>query len=30
MLVAQAIAEPMRFITGDEVLAKYTPLVMQI
>jgi PIN domain nuclease of toxin-antitoxin system len=30
MLVAQAMAEPMRLITGDEVLAKYTPLVMQI
>lgn len=30
MLVAQAMAEPMRLITGDEVLARYTPLVMQI
>jgi PIN domain nuclease of toxin-antitoxin system len=30
MLVAQAMAEPMRLITGDGVLAKYTPLVMHI
>jgi len=30
MLVAQAIAEPMRLITGDGILSKYTPLVMQI
>ena len=30
MLVAQAMCEPMRFITGDSILAQYTPLVMQI
>ena len=30
MLVAQAIAEPMRLITGDGVLPTYTPLVMLI
>jgi PIN domain nuclease of toxin-antitoxin system len=30
MLVAQATAEPMRLITGDGVLARYTPLVMHI
>ena len=30
MLVAQAMAEPMRLITGDGVLAKYTPLVILI
>lgn len=30
ILLAQAITEPMRFITGDGVLAQYTPLVMQI
>ena len=30
MLVAQAMAEPMRLITGDRVLSKYTPLVMHI
>lgn len=30
MLVAQAMAEPMRLITGDEMLAQYTPLVMWI
>jgi PIN domain nuclease of toxin-antitoxin system len=30
MLVAQAMAEPMRLITGDEMLAQYTPLVMRI
>jgi len=28
--VAQAMAEPMRLITGDGVLAKYTPLVILI
>lgn len=30
MLVAQAMAEPMRLITGDGMLARYTPLVMHI
>jgi PIN domain nuclease of toxin-antitoxin system len=30
MLVAQAMAEPMRLITGDGVLAKYTSLVILI
>ncbi len=30
MLVAQAMAEPMRLITGDSVLEKYTTLVMRI
>ena len=30
MLVAQAMAEPMRLITGDSVLGKYTTLVMYI
>lgn len=30
ILVAQAMAEPMRLITGDEMLAQYTPLVMRI
>ena len=30
MLVAQAMAEPMRLITGDGLLAKYTPLVIHI
>jgi PIN domain nuclease of toxin-antitoxin system len=30
MLVAQAMSEPMRLITGDGVLSKYTPLVMHI
>ena len=30
MLIAQAIAEPMRLITGDEVLSRYTPLVVLI
>lgn len=30
MLVAQAMAEPMRLITGDGVLARYTSLVMHI
>ena len=30
MLVAQAMAEPMRLISGDEVLTRYTPLVMLI
>jgi PIN domain nuclease of toxin-antitoxin system len=30
MLVAQAMAEPMRLITGDAVLSQYTPLVLSI
>lgn len=30
MLLAQAMAEPMRLITGDGILSKYTPLVMPI
>jgi len=30
MLLAQAITCPMRLITGDSVLAKYSPLVMVI
>lgn len=30
MLVAQAMAEPMRLITGDSVLSQYTPLVLLI
>lgn len=30
MLVAQAMAEPMRLITGNRALAAYTPLVMLI
>jgi PIN domain nuclease of toxin-antitoxin system len=30
MLLAQAIAAPMRFITGDAVLAEYSSLVMVI
>ncbi len=30
MLVAQAMAEPMRLITGDGVLATYTELVIHI
>jgi PIN domain nuclease of toxin-antitoxin system len=30
MLIAQAIAEPMRFITGDGVLSQYTSLVVRI
>jgi PIN domain nuclease of toxin-antitoxin system len=30
MLVAQAMAEPMRLITGDNVLSQYTPLVLHI
>ncbi len=30
MLLAQAMAEPMRFITGDGMLSKYTPLVIHI
>jgi len=30
MLVAQAMAEPMRLITGDGMLTKYTPLVIHI
>jgi len=30
MLLAQAITCPMRLITGDEILSKYSPLVMVI
>ncbi|MDR1110487.1 MAG: type II toxin-antitoxin system VapC family toxin [Deltaproteobacteria bacterium] len=30
MLVAQALAEPMRLITGDGILSQYTPLVTLI
>ena len=30
MLVAQAMAEPMRLITGDNALSHYTPLVLPI
>jgi PIN domain nuclease of toxin-antitoxin system len=30
MLLAQAMAEPMRLLTGDGVLARYTPLVLHI
>lgn len=30
MLVAQTMAEPMRLITGDAVLVKYTSLVIHI
>jgi PIN domain nuclease of toxin-antitoxin system len=30
MLIAQAISEPMRFITGDSLLAKYSELVIVI
>jgi PIN domain nuclease of toxin-antitoxin system len=30
MLVAQAMTEPMRLITGDGTLSKYTPLVIRI
>ena len=30
MLVAQAVAEPMRLITSDETFTKYTPLVILI
>lgn len=30
MLVAQAMAEPMRLITGDNVLSQYTPLILHI
>ncbi|GHV71700.1 twitching motility protein PilT [Spirochaetia bacterium] len=30
MLLAQAVAEPMRFITGDSLLADYSSLVMAI
>jgi PIN domain nuclease of toxin-antitoxin system len=30
MLLAQAISEPMRFITGDSLLADYSSLVMVI
>jgi PIN domain nuclease of toxin-antitoxin system len=30
MLVAQTMAEPMRLITGDSILTRYTPLVLRI
>ena len=30
MLLAQAMAEPMRLVTGDGMLARYTPLVMHV
>jgi PIN domain nuclease of toxin-antitoxin system len=30
MLIAQAITEPMRFITGDAALQAYSSLVMLI
>jgi len=30
MLLAQAMAEPMRLITGDSILPQYTPLVIYI
>jgi PIN domain nuclease of toxin-antitoxin system len=30
MLLAQAMAEPMRLITGDSILTRYTPLVLHI
>ncbi|GHU02192.1 twitching motility protein PilT [Spirochaetia bacterium] len=30
MLLAQAVAEPMRFITGDALLADYSSLVMLV
>ncbi|MDR1828361.1 MAG: type II toxin-antitoxin system VapC family toxin [Methylobacteriaceae bacterium] len=30
MLLAQAISEPMRLVTGDRALSAYTSLVMQI
>jgi PIN domain nuclease of toxin-antitoxin system len=30
MLLAQAMAEPMRLITGDGLLARYTSLVLHI
>jgi PIN domain nuclease of toxin-antitoxin system len=30
ILLAQAITEPMRFVTGDELLAEYSSLVMTI
>jgi PIN domain nuclease of toxin-antitoxin system len=30
MLVAQAMAEPMRLITGDGLLSRYAPLVLHI
>ncbi|MCL2159561.1 MAG: type II toxin-antitoxin system VapC family toxin [Oscillospiraceae bacterium] len=30
MLIAQAMSEPMRLITGDKTLERYTPLVMHI
>mgnify|MGYP002540481243 CR=1 FL=1 len=30
MLIAQAMSEPMRFISGDRILPQYTPLVIPI
>lgn len=30
MLLAQAMSEPMRLISGDGVLSRYTPLVLSI
>ena len=30
MLIAQAISESARFVTGDEILRQYTPLVQHI
>jgi PIN domain nuclease of toxin-antitoxin system len=30
MLIAQAISEPMRFVTGDSLLTKYTELAIVI
>ena len=30
MLLAQAISSPMRFITGDSILAKYSSLVLVV
>ena len=30
MLIAQAMSEPMRLISGDGVLPRYTPLVISI
>jgi PIN domain nuclease of toxin-antitoxin system len=30
MLIAQAITEPMRFVTGDSLLAEYSSLVMVV
>jgi PIN domain nuclease of toxin-antitoxin system len=30
MLLAQTMAEPMRLVTGDGILVRYTPLVLHI